>query len=285
MKRFFFFAVISACITQVTALEWPADSPDFIRLFGQRIHQHTMEQGLVFAQSDIVRAADNGMLLIEIERKQRIGAFPSALGNALVFLHDDGLQTIYGNLESAALFRGKTAAETGNIIGKTGNSGWGAPYDLLFQVADTQKKVYINPLLLLPSIDDKTAPQIRNIVLVNEQDNTEYTGTFKNIRQGSYDLYAEITDTVTESRNVSPFRITVLVNGTNPRIIPFEIIVQKENAFYLGDTALTDTLLYRRNNVFYLGKIVFTRGKTEILITARDITGNEKSEVFTVQAD
>ena len=114
------------------------------------------------------------------------------------------------------MFRTRVTTEAATVIGRTGNSGWGEPNALIFQVSDNQKKVYINPLLLLPSVNDKIAPQIQNIVLINEQDTAFQVSGQKNVRQGSYELYADISDTVVQGgHSFSPFRITIFVNGTN----------------------------------------------------------------------
>lgn len=287
MKRFIFCILAAAVFfTELSALEWPADTQNFLRLFGQRIGKNTFEEGLTFEDAATVRAADDGILLIAIDKKYGSGAFPSTLGNALIFLHDDGLQTIYGNLENTAVFRNRVTTESTTVIGRTGNSGWGHSNALIFQVSDNQKKVYINPLLLLPSVNDKIAPQIQNIMVVNEQHTVFQINGQKNVRQGSYELYADITDTTVQGgRSFSPFRITIFVNGANIRTIPFETILQKDEASYLGNTAFTDRLLYQRKDALYLGNIILTRGKSDILITARDITGNEKSERFTIQVD
>ena len=287
MRRLLFFALsVAVFFTEVYALDWPADTQNFLRLFGQRIGKNTFEQGLTFEDTSAVRAADDGILLIALDKRYGTGAFPSTLGNALILLHDDGLQTVYGNLDDTAVFRSRVITESNAVIGRTGNSGWGNPNDLIFQVSDNQKKVYINPLLLLPSVNDKTAPQIQDIILINEQNTVFQVNGQKNVRQGSYELYADISDTVMQGgRSFSPFRITIFVNGTNIRTIPFETITQKDGDSYLGNTAFTDTLLYRRKNELYLGNIILARGKSDILITARDITGNEKSERFTIQVD
>ena len=287
MKRFIFCILAAAVFfTELSALEWPADTQNFLRLFGQRIGKNTFEEGLTFEDAATVRAADDGILLIAIDKKYGSGAFPSTLGNALIFLHDDGLQTIYGNLENTAVFRNRVTTESTTVIGRTGNSGWGHSNALIFQVSDNQKKVYINPLLLLPSVNDKIAPQIQNIMVVNEQHTVFQINGQKNVRQGSYELYGDITDTTVQGeRSFSPFRITIFVNGANIRTIPFETITQKAESAYLGTTAFTDTLLYKRKDALYLGNIILTRGKSDILITARDITGNEKSERFTIQVD
>ena len=287
MKRtFFFFLALAVCFTELYALDWPTDTQNFLRLFGQCVGESTFEQGLTFENASTVRAADDGVLLITLDKKYGTGAFPSTLGNALVFLHDDGLQTVYGNLEDTVIFRNRVTTESNAVIGRTGNSGWGKANTLIFQVSDSQKKVYINPLLLLPSVDDKIAPQIQNIILINEQNTVFQMNGQKNVRQGSYELYADVSDTVSQGGlSFSPFRITIFVNGTNIRTIPFETIAEKDSDSYLGNTAFTATLLYRRKNELYLGKIILSRGKSDILITARDITGNEKSERFTIQVD
>ncbi len=95
MKRFIFCILAAAVFfTELSALEWPADTQNFLRLFGQRIGKNTFEEGLTFEDAATVRAADDGILLIAIDKKYGSGAFPSTLGNALIFLHDDGLQTL-----------------------------------------------------------------------------------------------------------------------------------------------------------------------------------------------
>lgn len=287
MKRLCTCIVLTAvlCAT-VSALEWPADSQQFVRFFGQCIDRNTFEQGLVFKNAEAVRTADNGILLIALDKKYKTGSFPSTLGNALIFLHADGLQTVYGNLDETELLNNRTTSEARTIIGKTGCSGWAQQYELIFQVRDNQKNVYINPLLLLPHIDDTAAPKIYDIILIDEKKEAFPMSGQKKIRQGRYELYAHIFDTITNDSSIlSPFRITIFLNGANIRTIPFETIAKKNGDVYLGSTAFTDALLYQRTERLYLGNIVLSRGKSDILITARDITGNEKSEQFTVQVD
>jgi len=109
------------------------------------------------------------------------------------------------------------------------------------------------------------------------------------VREGqSFDALHVFTGADTaaaDGHHFSPFRINVFVNGTNIRTIPFETISHRDEAAYLGSTAFTDALLYRRPDSLYLGKIILNRGKTDLLITARDITGNEKAERCTLQVD
>lgn len=287
MKRLYAYSLLTTLfLMQLPALEWPTDTQTFAHFFAQCTGQHTFEQGLMFENAQMVRAADNGLLLIELDDKCGACTFPSTLGNALIFLHDDDLQTVYGNLNDTDLFKNRTTAEAHVIIGKTGCSGWAQQHELIFQVRDNQKNVYINPLILLPHVHDTIPPKISDVVLINEQKEVFVMNRPKKIRQGSYELYARISDTVTKEGNrLSPFRVIIFVNGTNIRTIPFETITQKNGTTFLGNTAFTDTLLYQRKEELYLGNIALSKGKSDILITARDITGNETSEQFTVQVD
>ena len=124
MKRLFFCILTATLLfAKLSALEWPADTQNFLRLFGQCIGENIFEQGLTFENAATVRAADDGILLIALDKKYGTGAFPSTLGNALVFLHDDGLQTVYGNLDDTAVFRNRVTTESNAVIGRTGNSG------------------------------------------------------------------------------------------------------------------------------------------------------------------
>lgn len=286
MKRMVFGCITLAVLYAAWALEWPTEQPVFQRLFGQRIHTTTFEHGLIFEQPHMVRSADSGMLLMRMEKKHGMRYFPSTLGNALIFSHEDGLQTVYGNLDSTGFLQNRLTVETGSPIGKTGNSGWGTAGSLIFQVIDLQNQAYINPQLLLPAVEDTIKPQMQNVFLVSESQQRIPLNGQKTIRKGSYDLYADVWDTMQNTKQpLNTFRISVFINGANIRTLPFETITQKNGSAYLGATALTDSLLLQQSEELYLGKIILNRGKSDIMITARDITGNEKSEVFSVYVD
>ena len=68
MKRFFFFTLfVLLFFTELSALEWPTDTQNFLRLFGQRIGENMFEQGLSFEDAATVRAADDGIFLLRLE--------------------------------------------------------------------------------------------------------------------------------------------------------------------------------------------------------------------------
>ncbi len=287
MKYFFSILFLLLLPFQfLLSLELPADNPVFLSVFGQHTPHGVFEEGLIFAEPAVVRAADTGTVLINLEKQYSVRNFPSTLGNAVIIFHDEGLQTVYANLDEMDSIRVRHHVEMGSLIGKTGNSAWGTAKSLPFQVIDTEKHVYINPLLILPAVDDDIKPKIKTVFIRNEKKNSIELGEKKTVAQGSYDLFAHITDqTHVDSPVINPFRISVLVNGVNIRSIPFEIITIQDRHAYLGNTAFYDKLLYQNNNLMYLGKIMLNRGTSKITITARDITGNQRSKLFLVKVN
>lgn len=269
------------------ALEWPSESRDFAMLFGQRGENYNdFSQGLVLKDAGTVQAAEYGKHLITIENSRNSARFPSTLGNAVILVHDDGLQTVYGNLQSAETFSSRVQTESLSFVGRAGDSAWCDKNALIFQVTDTEKRVFINPLLIMPPVTDTTAPQIQNVFLVNAAGQTLPLAALKTAKQGSYDLYADVFDRLKKGGlEFAPLRISVLLNGANANLLAFEVLSSTDKEFFLQNNKIAGSVLYGKKNSMYLGKITVISGKTELTLTARDISGNERTErfVFTVE--
>ena len=160
------------------SFEWPVENPSLLRLFAQR-DEASVSQSLVFKEVDTVRASGYGKHIISIEEKNSRRFFPSTLGNAMIFIDDEGLQSIYANLSDTDLFTSRKETEAGSILGYAGKSAWTEEKSLIFQVADVRNNVLINPLLFMPAIEEKTEPQIQNTVLINGDKQTIRLETVK----------------------------------------------------------------------------------------------------------
>lgn len=283
---FTFFGVLF--FIPASALSWPADVINFLSFFGQAEEPNReFSQGLILKDAGTVRVANYGRHLISIESEDDLRTFPSTLGNAAIFVHDDGMQTIYSNLWDSMLFAEGTKIETGSVIGQTGVSAWCEENALIFQVIDTKNNAFINPLpLLIPSYEDEIPPQIQNAVLVTSGNHTLNLAEIKAIKKGSYDLYASVSDKTEKGGiTLAPYRINVLINGINITTVPFEVLTGESGSIYLGGINRKASLLYQNKERIYLGKINLTNGKVELGINARDITGNENSEFFSFQVE
>ncbi|MGP1454538.1 MAG: peptidoglycan DD-metalloendopeptidase family protein [Treponema sp.] len=288
MKRIFLTVwLIVMVLATAYGLEWPVDAPVFLRFFGQRVADTGFEQGIVFENPSVVRAADSGNVLIALKKKYAVRNFPSTLGNALIFLHDDGLQTIYANIEIDDHFQDRKQIEIGSIIGKTDPSAWDIGRSLQFQVIDAQKKAYINPLLLFPTVPDSIKPHIQGIFLANADNQLISLDKQKHIAQGNYTIYTAVFDTIDHDavHQFTPFRVTVFVNGSNIWTVPFETITYHSGQLFLSTTSFSDALLYQKQGLMYIGKVTLNSGKSDIMIIARDITGNESTERISLQIE
>ena len=267
------------------AFEWPVENPSLLRLFAQK-DEASVSQSLVFKEVDAVRASGYGKHIISIEKKNSRRFFPSTLGNALIFIDDEGLQSVYANLSDTDLFTSRKETESGSIIGHTGNSAWTEEKSLIFQVADVRNNVLINPLLFMPEIEEKIQPQIKNTVLSGTDNQPINLENIKKIKQGSYNLYSSVYDFIEkDGPSLVPFRITVSINGMNIADIPFEVLSSDGKSLYLKNKETSLSLLYQKDGAIHLGKINLPSGKIELIITAFDKSGNEKSVSFIFQVE
>ena len=267
------------------SFEWPVENPSFLRLFAQK-DEASVSQSLVFKGVDAVRASGYGKHIISIEKKNSRRFFPSTLGNALIFIDDEGLQSVYANLSDTDLFTSRKETESGSIIGHAGNSAWTEEKSLIFQVADVRNNVLINPLLFMPEIEEKIQPQIKNTVLAGTDNQPINLENIKKIKQGSYNLYSSVYDFIEkDGPSLVPFRITVSINGMNIADIPFEVLSSDGKSLYLKNKETSLSLLYQKDGAIHLGKINLPSGKIELIITAFDKSGNEKSASFIFQVE
>jgi len=278
-------AALALLGTAVFALEWPVQAYKPESTFGQRLAE-TMERGLIMRNEGTVRAASHGELLITLKQNRNLTGFPGTLGNAVILSHDDGLRTIYGNLDNLDQLGERDSFETGSIIANTGASGWGTPTDCLFQVFDQEKKTTLNPLMLLPSYVDTKGPIISDVTLVSVKGQSAALGMTKSIKQGKWRLYAAVSDMTDGSpESLGPFRVSVLLNGAEVTTVPFELLRGANGKIWLSDPVTDSVTFYQDPGRMYLGTISLTRGKADVSIIARDTAGNERSVLFGLQIE
>jgi hypothetical protein len=269
----------------LAALEWPVADPHPVRVFGQRAFG-VAERGVVFEKAETIRASGYGELLVTLGENRNMSGFPGTLGNAVVLAHDDGLMTVYGNLDSLDRVADRAEVDSLAILGNAGSSAWGEQASAIFQVGDREKRTKLNPLLVLPPLPDKKGPSIRDVIAVAANGTVHTLGTAKSMRQGKYRVYADIIDSIEKNpHDFAPFRVTVQVNGKEYSSIPFELLSEKNGELFLSDPQFTWNKLYSDPARIYLGELSLTRGRADISIIARDIAGNERAVMFGLQIE
>lgn len=291
MKKIF-LTFLSFTIFTVNALEWPMNDFRFSMLFGDAYSKGgNFQVGIIFIGDESVKATEYGKKLIAIAENKALREFPSTLGNALVVAHDKGLQTVYGSLRATpAITDENSRIETFSIIGTVGNTAWGSEGELTFQVIDTQEKSFINPtrhLLPLLPFNDQLFPTITGTVLVDDKTKQSHRlDSIKNIKQGEYSLYSFLKDSIIDmSETFVPFDVSVLVNGKTALDVQFYVLEGNKGELYLKKTKISAERLYNNEGKIYLGKLLLKRGRTEIVISATDISQNTTRITYSLQVE
>ena len=291
MKKIFLI-LFAFTFFAVNALEWPMNDFRFVMLFGDAYSKGgNFQAGLIFRGDESVKVAEYGKKLISIAENKTLRDFPSTLGNALIVSHYKGLQTVYGSLKATpAIIDENSRVETFSIIGTVGNTAWGSDGELTFQVIDTQEKSFINPtrhLLPLLSFNDQLFPTITGTVLVDDRTKQNYRlDNLRNIKQGEYDLYSFLKDSMIDSNETFiPFDVSVLVNGKIALDVQFYVLESNKGELYLKKTKISAEKLYNNEGKVYLGKLVLKRGRTEIVISATDVSQNTTRMTYPLQVE
>ena len=290
--RKIFLTFLSFTIFTANALEWPMNDFRFSMLFGDAYSKGgNFQVGIIFIGDESVKATEYGKKLIAIAENKALREFPSTLGNALVVAHDKGLQTVYGSLRATpAITDENSRIETFSIIGTVGNTAWGSEGELTFQVIDTQEKSFINPtrhLLPLLPFNDQLFPTITGTVLVDDKTKQSHRlDSIKNIKQGEYSLYSFLKDSIIDmSETFVPFDVSVLVNGKTALDVQFYVLEGNKGELYLKKTKISAERLYNNEGKIYLGKLLLKRGRTEIVISATDISQNTTRITYSLQVE
>ncbi len=262
--------------------EWPVDTPSISNLIGMKKSSESFEPGIIFEDANEARATHPGTVLMTIDTKYRHRNFPSALGNAVIFIDDTGLQTVYGNLGAIDHLGQRLQSDAKSPIAHSGNSGWEKDRSLSFQMIDTKKHVYLNPQFLLPPVHDRVSPEIDSIILKASNDALVYPQKGQSIRQGRYKLYARVTDYHSVAKNIplAPFSVSVEVNGISITELSFEVLSVNNGMVHLGTSGLMLKTLYDGAGRLYLGTLSLVRGSLNITISARDISANVRKVVI-----
>lgn len=279
-------AILSAvALSCAVAFEWPVLNSKPRNLFAQKPGQ-SIEYGLVLDKGELVRAAGNGTVLMTLTAENSPSGFPGTLGNTAIIAHDEGLITIYGNLDSLERIESRHAVETGTIVGETGNTACSDEGTLIFQVVDQVRRLYLNPLLLLPAQPDTRRPVITAATLTGGNGRIHNLSSVRTLRQGKYRLHAGISDTMNGTTNsLAPFRVTILLNGSEYGSLPFELVRTDDGILYLGSTDYRLDQLYNSDSMLNLGEIPLARGRNDISVIARDLAGNERVASWSITAE
>lgn len=285
MKKNSLALLFALCSTLIFGFDWPQStiiqSDQFYSYFGQN-RGDTISNSLIFSDPSEVKACEHGYLTVVInDILDENDFFPSALGNAFIISHTDGLLTVYGNIDSSTVQKETLKLkeiEKDTIIGTSGNSAWQQGHSSLeFQVIDTKNNTAINPRLLMPRVGKELPLYYQEVYLVGKNGNKYKLSAQNYIPAGTYKIYKK------RQQIAVPYSTSVFVNGTLVDKISFDLLRQQENLICVaGNKNYPKGVLYPDNDLMLLGEATLTLGKSSLQLQLTDILGKEFPAIYII---
>lgn len=270
-------------VGRAVALDWPSPDARMESSFGQN-DQGRPRTGDIFISDGTVRAADAGEVLFAHHPGDEVG-FPSPFGSWIAVDHGDGLVSIYGRLEPFDGEVKKTLVEKNSVLGRSGNSGWSTQNGFYFSLLDRKERRWVDPAMIAVSRGDTQPPVVRAAWLIASDGNRIALAKTRAIRQGSYRIVVEVTDSekASPSATLTPQRIICLVNGTEQGSLHLETIAAVDGQLKVNQRgAVSAAIVYQPAPGFDLGEARFLRGKAVVELIVRDASGNERATSYSL---
>lgn len=269
----------------VFAMDWPLAPPRIAATFG------TLGKGRVFAgiafsaDEGLVRSAENGELSFILDESDHRGILPTPLGSFVIVEHQNGMAAVYSHLAPSSLSAYQRKPKSGDVLGKTGVSGWIEGPGLVFQVFDRLSGSWVNPLLVLPPLANDKPPIIRSLAL-SHIDKVYVLGETASLPQGTYKISADIVDPADSSWIVgplAPYSIRLSIDGVEVVKEVFDVAKGEKGRLMLFTGKPTAAAELRtREGRYSLAERLFTRGRTTIELHVEDAIGNKRSVSWSV---
>ena len=208
---------------------------------------------------------------------------PSQLGTTVVVEHDRGFRSFYGHLEEGTTPEPGTVVTEATQIGLVGETGTAGRPTLFFSILDTEAGAYVNPLLLLPVVEDVIAPTVISVLAQSETSLYDLS-TRSSLPAGEYLLFVECEDRWDRTGElITPYSVVVLVDGQEHMVITHDRIVFSDGYPRVepGPPVPHDGL-HIGGRSYVTGWFTVPIGRTLIEVIVSDFSGNESSVVVEV---
>ena len=165
MKRILFFIIILLLINNIYGFQWPVSEVVLISTFGESEFNEYIKGLDIGGDIQDIRPIDSGELVYYSRYNSSPLDLPSGLGSYVIYQHKNGIRSLYGHLEDSSIKADNYQVGMSDVIGTMGTTGTAVGPMLHIQVMDIEFKKYINPLLSLPFLNDKTKPVINEVIL------------------------------------------------------------------------------------------------------------------------
>jgi hypothetical protein len=264
------------------ALDWPTDKRTVPLTFGSEVNGGFFNGLIIESIDGLARSVAEGDVFFVLDDNHLDNGMPSGLGGFLAVEGKDGLVSVYAGLEKGGISSYLKSVHTGDILGKLEKP------ELSFFLFDRMKRRFVNPFIFMQPPSDSKQPSVRSVSLVAAKQ--EYKlGEVRTVRQGTYELIADVIDPVEKGQSDfssrAPFRVSVFVDGVQRLDYVYETAKAENGSFGYFNIGVLTKDFYKPDGRISLGSYLLNRGKASILIIAKDFAGNERQAGFTLNVE
>ncbi|MDX1958454.1 MAG: M23 family metallopeptidase [Leptospiraceae bacterium] len=264
-------------------LEWPMEKDSVVNrltsLFGESRGDHFHNGVDIASDNEPVGSVAKGTVLYSRYSSDDPFRNEFGTGNSVWIYHGKGLVSAYYHLKEGRETGIATPKkiDTGEIIGKSGNTGHSSGSHLHFVIGMNYGKKIIDPLKMLPDVPDTSEPKIGTLILtigekysyVNDGDNINISKAFP--------VTVQIFDSGMKSgqrrgvKSVKFYHNRKFIKESN-----FNEISLKENSWVNEDGLSFDELFFQGN--YFIGNLNLVSGENIIEVIAVDFKGNQSKK-------
>ncbi len=285
MRRSLVFLLLATVYTRGFAYQWPVDQKTVVATFGQNFVGGFHNGIDIAGAGQEVRPLDAGMILFYHEEKKDPNGLPSGIGSFVVLQHEKKLRSLYGHmaLSDEIVSDRLTVCTASSVLGKVGEGGYSEGARLHLSAFDTELNQIVNPYLLLPPLEERIRPTVRNVILKNK-DKILQLPDGGPIQDGMWAVSADVYDQSASVRYfcpMAPYKINVYLNGQETFQATFDALKEKDGYLRLYPTAdISYSALYEGDLTMKLGTVQLSRGLVNLEIIVKDFAGNERIQSF-----
>ncbi|QEN07915.1 hypothetical protein EXM22_07900 [Oceanispirochaeta crateris] len=275
-KRILQLILLILC-SQISALQWPV-SVEYLESCFLEDYNGEPFPGLIFSGYDSMRPFDFGETIFRFTPGD-YSALPPVEGSMLVLEHENGFQSIYTHISEEETRADRTRLSEGEYL-KSPEDGPREGHSS-FYIRDALQNQLVNPLILLPGMDDFYPPVIESVIL-SDQEREYILNNDLILPVGRYQVYIKGWDIHEAGRNRSPYEFSMYNLGTLQLKRVLDAVIQKDNDLYFQDGVAVSSVFFRQGYLF-LGDISLTSGQAKLEVVMSDAQGNEDSTEYTIQ--
>ncbi|MDR3357058.1 MAG: peptidoglycan DD-metalloendopeptidase family protein [Spirochaetaceae bacterium] len=264
-------ALFFVCGVSAFTFEWPSDGAVTVSNFGKSdVGRPAL--GDTFRSDGPLGAIEGGEIIYSRGVSSPASRFMSPLGNMLVVDHGDGLLSIYSRAAHLQT-KPKSAVDAGTVIAVSGISGWSKTEGFYLSVFDRKERRWVNPSLIISSIQDTRTPSIRSVKLKDNANRITDLSVVRTIQQGAYTVivHAEVPRAKTTEAPLMPLRIICSVNGVEAGYLAFETFSARDGVLMMFRNGLVPTSqIYASDPAVEACEVFFNRGQVTLEVIVQN---------------